>query len=60
MREDEELLAGDAAIVEERVLALKPDHEPLAEVLQSEAHDRHEAVLEDPPAAHAHVALNVG
>ncbi len=44
----------------ERVLTPKPDHEPLAEVLQPETHDRREVVLEDPPVAHAHVALGVG
>ena len=44
----------------ERVLALKPDYEPLAEVLRPETRDRREAVLEDPPEVHAHVALGVG
>ncbi len=59
VREEEEPLAGNAAIVE-RVLALKLDHEPLAEVLQLETHGRREAVLGDPPAEHAHVAVGVG
>ncbi len=59
VQEDEEPLAGDVTIVE-RVLALKPDYEPLAEVLRPETHDRREAVLEDPLTAHAHVALGAG
>ncbi len=59
VRKEEGPLAGDAAVVE-RVLALELDHEPLAEVLRLETHDRREPVLEDPPAAHAHVALGVG
>ncbi len=59
MREDEKPLGEDAAMVE-RVFALKLDREPLAEVLRPETHDRREAVLEDPPAAHAHAALGVG
>lgn len=57
--EEEEPLAGDAAIVE-HVLALKIDHEPLAVVIRPGTHVFHEAVLEDPPAVHAHVALGVG
>ncbi len=44
----------------ERVLALKVDHEPLAEAPLPETHDRREAVLGDPPVTHAHVAFDVG
>ena len=57
--EKEEPFARDATIIE-RVLALKLDHQSLAQVLRPETHDGREAVLEHPSAAHAHVAFGIG
>ncbi|KAI9446661.1 hypothetical protein H4582DRAFT_590874 [Lactarius indigo] len=58
MLEEEESLARDAAIVE-HVLVLELDREPLAVVIRPETHVCHKAVLKNPLAVHAHVALGV-